>query len=341
MRRPFGKATFLVVLIVGLLLTIGCVTTTTNLTPAGLQYEPSIQSYKDPAFKADTHRTFSVFPSSLINNDVQLKGGILEKQMLFVLRNAFERRSYKFVELDQSPDLLVTIDASAPYYEEYVPPRTVTIPSWVPGQTVRTYGHSSGTFDYNTYGNYSSYGWGTYTGSSTSTTYVPGYMTTQTYTRSGYTTGAYYPSITVAIFDGKTLQNIWLGEGVGTSPNPDVRVSSQGVLMRLLEQFPVSVLAKEILPTDSGMIGIWCSVLTNDGNNYFPTVMNVAPGSPASKAGIKLHDMILTIDGVSTQNKSFSETMALVSGDAGTKVSMTLWRVNKQINVSMVRIQRP
>jgi len=142
-----------------LLMIVGCATTrVTNLTPAYLQLEPSVQSYKDLSFKESEYRTFSVFASSLISDGTQLGGGILEKQMLFVLRNAFEELGYKFVELNQSPDFLVTIDGSAQYKEIYVPPQTLTVPHLEPGRTITTYDNTTGSFNYNTYGDYSSCG---------------------------------------------------------------------------------------------------------------------------------------------------------------------------------------
>ena len=69
-----------------LLLVTGCAPVITNLTPADLKFEPSIQSYRDPKFDSTTFKTFSVFPYSLISDKAQLRGEIIEKQMLFALR---------------------------------------------------------------------------------------------------------------------------------------------------------------------------------------------------------------------------------------------------------------
>jgi len=329
-------------LIAVMLMVIGCAVIPTNLKPAYLKLEPILHSYKDPALDVSKYKTFSVFPSSIISDETALKSGILEKQMLFALRNAFELHGYKFVELNQSPDFLVTIDGSAPYRETYVPPQTVTIPQWVPGQTITSYGTVSGSFNYNTYGSYSSQGWGTLSGTSNTTTYVPGHMTTQTYSRSGYYTGAFYPSITISVFDGKSLANLWTGSGVGCSHNSDFRISSQFVLSGMIRQFPQCPHRAQNYPRGSGYIGIVVAILTNDGNNYFPTIVRLTPNSPASKAGfkVKVHDMILAINGVPTQNKPLSEILPLLYGEADTEISMTLWRVGKKSDVSLVRSQR-
>jgi len=327
------------------LMLVGCATTkVTNVTPLNHCAKPLIQIYKDPAFDESKYRTFSVFSSSLINDKAQIRnqlgGEILEKQMLFSLRNSFEERGYKFVELNKSPDFLVTIDGAAPYKETYVPPQTVMMPYWVPGQTITTQHRTSGSFNLNAYNDY---GWGTYSGTSTSTSHVPGYMTTVPYTRPGYTVGYHYPSISVGVFDGKTLKNVWNGFGAEITKNPDFRVSSQFLKGHIiLKNFPACQYKAQNYPLrKSGMVGIFFDILTNDGNNYFPTVVQVLQKFPAEKADVKPWDMILAIDGVPTQNKPLSEIVNLIDGDAGTKISLTLWRVDKRIDLQMIRTQRP
>jgi hypothetical protein len=276
-------------------------------------------------------------PASLLTEDAKTNE-IMEKQLLFFLRNCLEAKGYRFVPLDQSPDFLATITVSSEYKESYVPPSTAVLPVWVPGRTITSYGNTSGTFNYNTYGSYSSYGWGSYSGSSSSTTYVPGYMTTQTYTRPGYTAGHHYPIAAVSMFDAKSLKNIWLGTGAGTSDNPDARVSGQLVVTNILGKFPNSAAQPEA--ASSGVVGVQLLVFTNDGNNYVPTVLSVASGSPAARAGIKPYDMILSIEGIRVVNKPFSDAMELLQGDPGKPVTLQVWRTGQQLTVNVTRVQR-
>jgi len=309
----------------------------TNLSPAYLYLTPSVSSYQDPEASLGQCRTFSVFPASLINEEAKTNE-IMEKQLLFFLRNCFEAKGYRFVALDQSPDFLATITVTSEYKESYVPPSTGVLPVWVPGRTITSYGSTSGTFNYNTYGSYSSYGWGSYSGSSSSTTYLPGYMTTQTYTRPGYTVGHHYPVAAVSVFDAKSLKNAWLGTGAGTSDNADARVSGQFVVTNILGKFPNAAVQPEL--ASSGVVGVGLLVFTNDGNNYVPTVISVPSGAPAAKAGIQPYDMILSIDGVPLVNKPFSEVMQLLKGDPGTPVTLQLWRTGQQLTVNLTRVQR-
>ncbi|GHT45997.1 hypothetical protein AGMMS49936_04180 [Endomicrobiia bacterium] len=48
------------------------------------------------------------------------------------------------------------------------------------------------------------------------------------------------------------------------------------------------------------------------------------PGTPAYKAGILPEDMIIKIDGKSTEDMSHSEAVSLMRGKAGKKLSLQL-----------------
>lgn len=305
--------------------------------PTFLNIEPAINSYQDPGFSASKYKTFSIFASSAVTTHSQLNG-ILEKQMLYQLRNTFELRGYKFVSLDQSPDFVVTLDGNSPYRETYVPPSQITVPYWSPGETITTYENSSGNFSYNTFGDYSSYGWGNYYGTTTSTTTTPGHLETQTYTTPGYMAGSYYPSITVSAFDSKTSANVWTGIAVGCSPQSDIRLSAQTLLLGLAAKFPECPYATEDLKQLKSYVGLSFFIYTLDGNDYFPLITNVKPSSPASDTEIQDWDMIIAIDGLSLSNKTFLEvTKLLDDAEPGTRITLTLWRVNKALTVSLTR----
>ena len=340
MNSPIKFRYFLLVNAVIVAFLSGCASTSriTNLSPAYLYSKPTVSSYKSPEADISRYRTFSVFPQSLISEQTKMNE-ILEKQILFFIRNQLEAKGYKFVELNQQPGFLATIDVSSEYATSYVPPHSITLPQWVPGQRITTRGSSSGTFNYKTYGSYSSYGWGSYSGSSTSTTYVPGYMTTQTYTRPGYTIGHYYPAAGISIYDAKTLERMWLGTGTGTSDNADVRISSQFVISHILAEFPNASAPYGWHPTQ-GVIGIILGIFTNDGNNYVPTIIRVAKQSPAHKVGLRNYDMILAIDGVQVVNKPLSEIMNLIGGRPGTTTRLDIWRTGQKISFEVTSTSR-
>jgi hypothetical protein len=307
-----------------------------NLSPAALKLNPTISSYRDPDVDFSRYKTFAVFPYSLLVSGGGAPNEILEKQILFFLRNSMEMRGYRFVQITDNPDLLVTMNVTSEYQQYYVPPQAVTVPQFVPGTIVRTQSTSSGNFNLNTVGS-PNLAWGSYSGQTTSNTYVPGFTTYQTVTRPGYTAGAYYPSVSIAAFDGTTLKKVWTGTGVGTSDNPDARVSSQLVSLPILSQFPASTQAT---PIAEGIVGISWSVMTFDGNAFVPTVVALLNGGPAKKAGIKQYDMILAIDGQSLVNKPYSEVIRLLRKEPGQQSFFEVWRLGQRKTVRITRVAR-
>lgn len=69
------------------------------------------------------------------------------------------------------------------------------------------------------------------------------------------------------------------------------------------------------------------------------TVVSPIEGSPADRAGVKAGDVILAIDGESTQGMSLDEAVRRMRGERGTKVTLTLRREGtpEDITVEIVR----
>jgi len=322
-----------------LVLAEGCATQVpvTNLTPAYLYLAPSISAYQDPDAQIDRYQTFSVFPFSALSKDAA-NNEILEKQLLFLLRNTFENRGYRFVSLDGQPDFVVTINANASYQTSYVPPSSIQLPVWIPGRTITSYGTTNGTFNFSTFGAGASYGWGNYQAQTTTTTYVPGSVGSQIVNRPGYTVGHYYPTIAVSTFDRGSLKNVWYGTGVGTSDNADVRVGGQLVLLDLIARFPSAQRVPMLRLEERGVVGAGLQVLTNDGNNYFPTVMTLTPHGPGEKGGLDQYDMILSVNGVATVNRPMAEVLLMMRGAPGSQVKLEVWRTGRRLALEFKRV---
>ncbi len=150
-----------------------------NLSTHELIIAPSTQVVATPSVNWKSYKNFAVIPFSSISETSWLKNGPMEQHMMFAVRNHLESRGYDFVNQASNPDLLLLVDAKSEYKTNYVPPSTITIPKWVPGETVTSVTNSSGVVnvwgDVNAFGNYS--------GSSTTSTYIPGYSTTESLTR--------------------------------------------------------------------------------------------------------------------------------------------------------------
>jgi carboxyl-terminal processing protease len=66
-------------------------------------------------------------------------------------------------------------------------------------------------------------------------------------------------------------------------------------------------------------VGIGAGVSDVDGKI---TIVSVTPDSPAEKYGVKAGDVVLEIDGVSTSEMTLTESVSLVRGEEGTKVTL-------------------
>ncbi|MFH1230364.1 MAG: tetratricopeptide repeat protein [Planctomycetota bacterium] len=329
----------ILMLIIGTLFCGGCQTyINTNLRSTYLLLEPEVKVYPDPDIDWSKYKTFSVFPYQIINKESRLNP-IEEKQVLFYVRNQLECLGYTFVEPNKNPDFLVTANFNCEYQEYYIPPQTIILPRYIPGETITTYTNNSGHI--NTYGDVNM--WGTYHGSSTSTTYIPGTMTTETYTQPGYNIGHYYPHADITIYDSKTFKTIWSANGTGTSNNSDFRISGQRVLSVMLYKLRRGSYSN----SDSEFIqgcntiyitcGMFLYIMTTDGINYFPTI-TVTPDSRAKKAGVINDDIIIQINGESTANKSFFEVGKMFGRSKENELNLKIWRMGKIEDIKITQV---
>ncbi|WP_043933699.1 S41 family peptidase [Bacillus sp. EB01] len=91
---------------------------------------------------------------------------------------------------------------------------------------------------------------------------------------------------------------------------------------------------------DSSFEGIGAEIQEKDGH-----IMIVSPlkGSPAEKAGLKPKDVVLEVDGKSIQGFTSTEAVALIRGEKGTKVELTIQRPGSEstIKVPIIRDEIP
>jgi carboxyl-terminal processing protease len=70
-------------------------------------------------------------------------------------------------------------------------------------------------------------------------------------------------------------------------------------------------------------VGIGISLGQDPTSQKF-IIHSTVPGSPAEKAGIRRNDVILSVNGTSTQGKTLDDVTALLTGTAGTTVTLTI-----------------
>ncbi len=70
-------------------------------------------------------------------------------------------------------------------------------------------------------------------------------------------------------------------------------------------------------------------------NNY--TVQTTINNSPASRAGLKTHDIISTLGGQSVKDLSLEQVLSLIKGKAGTILNLTILRNGQTLSFNIVR----
>jgi len=313
----------------------GCTTLSSyyyKIKPALLTLGPeNITTYSDPDFDVSKYKTFSIFSDSKDNDSNEIE----KKQLSFFLRCLFEMKGYKFVKLNKHPDFISVIKVDNDYHTYYVPPETITVPEYVRGHTTTSYTNDNGTINTN-----SGSVWGNYSGTSTTSTYSPDYITSKTYTTNGYTAGSYFIYVSISIYDGNSNQRAFYCDGGGASDNSDERVSCQLIAHRILKNFPNCKKVESENENNNGYVGISTMILTLDGNNYIPVVRNLVAKGPADLAGITPYDKIISIDGKSVVNKPLSEVIKMLRGPVGTNVELGVLMNDEEQDVELERVSK-
>ena len=86
-----------------------------------------------------------------------------------------------------------------------------------------------------------------------------------------------------------------------------------------------------------GQYGGIGSLIHQEGDNIY--VAEPYEGLPADKAGLKIGDRILAVNGESTEGKNNAEVSAAMRGQAGTKVTLRLEREGKTFDVTITRAE--
>lgn len=89
---------------------------------------------------------------------------------------------------------------------------------------------------------------------------------------------------------------------------------------------------------ENAYVGIGISISQMEGGSGL-LVESVNSGGPAEEAGMEIMDVIVSIDGHSTEGMTLEEARALVRGEEGTTVSMTVLRKGEGVSLYITRRQ--
>lgn len=303
-----------------------------NLTPVALETSPGVNTRAAETFSPATYGSFSVFPISRVDSAPPDQEGPDERRLLFMLRNAMETRGYRFVRLNESPDLLLTVRVTAepiPRVPQVIEPPELPADGLVPDPqaTATLLGDRAAAS-----------AWGSWQAAARFESPLPKYPPGHGEKEAG---GEVLTEtrVSVAAIDAKTLREVWVGAGRGFSRTPDPHINSQLVLRSVIRRFPVGSTPELIIRP--GVPGLEVDILTNDGTHYFPAVTGIRSGSPALRGGMKQWDMILALDAATTADQSYGEFRGRLVGESGTNLTMALWRNGRQYHVTIPRREPP
>lgn len=99
---------------------------------------------------------------------------------------------------------------------------------------------------------------------------------------------------------------------------------------------PAAELPSFLENSENAYVGIGVTVQATDDNSGL-MVIAVQPGGPAEEAGVQVGDVIIQVDGESAQDRTVSEISAMIKGEEGTVVSITVLRSGEGITMTVTR----
>ncbi len=118
-----------------------------------------------------------------------------------------------------------------------------------------------------------------------------------------------------------------------------VEGANRGLVDALGDQYTVYMNQKESTEFDdslSGNIGGGIGVEVSLRNNL-PTVVRVLRDNPAEKAGVSVNDVLVAVNGESTEGKTTSEIVSKIRGESGTTVKLSVLREGETKDFTLTR----
>jgi carboxyl-terminal processing protease len=87
------------------------------------------------------------------------------------------------------------------------------------------------------------------------------------------------------------------------------------------------------------MIGLNLTIICDYGFQYYPHVITtVYSNSPATISGIEPGDLIVSVDGITTSNRSFAEVVSMIRGPIDEIVRLDILRKDKTFHFDLNRV---
>ena len=117
--------------------------------------------------------------------------------------------------------------------------------------------------------------------------------------------------------------------------------ANRGLVEAADDQYTVYLNAKESEEFNKGLTGdIGGGIGVEVGmRNGVPVVERVLQDNPAEKAGLAVGDVIVSVNGESTEKKTLNEVVSGIRGEPGTSVKLGVIRGAEQLEISVTRAQ--
>lgn len=121
--------------------------------------------------------------------------------------------------------------------------------------------------------------------------------------------------------------------------------ANRGMVEALGDQYTVFMNAKEATQFDDSLTGnIGGGIGVELGiRNDAPTVLRILKDNPAEKSGLLVNDVIIKVNGESTQSKALNDVTSQIRGEVGTSVKLTVVRegVEKEFSITRATVSNP
>lgn len=114
----------------------------------------------------------------------------------------------------------------------------------------------------------------------------------------------------------------------------------KGIIDGLGDTYAAYYNKEEFKQIQESTSGIFCGIgayISADTKTGIVSIVKPMKNSPAEKAGVEAGDLIYAVDGKEVTGMEISKVQALVKGEKGTKVELTLIRDNRQKKVKVTR----
>jgi len=137
------------------------------------------------------------------------------------------------------------------------------------------------------------------------------------------------------------LENLMLTSFAGDADKTKIEDAAADAMVNAMGDrwsyyIPAAELPSFLENSENAYVGIGVTVQATDDNSGL-MVIAVQPGGPAEGAGVQVGDVIIQVDGESAQDRTVTEISAMIKGEEGTVVSITVLRSGEGITMSMTR----